>query len=121
MKQSAVWGDAVERAIERGFNISDWLLRVDPKEHERVIQYQKFLQGSFKEAFIDQLTVMSMKALAFSHDFALCFFPKEKCEDPECSVCKDEGGHEKYVTHMKNMCEYADFTTYLETVIDEDE
>jgi len=121
MKSEQVWRDSIERALDRGFNLYEWDKKHDPEAHSRYLKQLDIVGCSYQQAVCSLLTYTKMKALAFSHEFALCFFPREKCEDPECIICKNEGGHHKHVTHMKAMCEYADFTAYLEIIMDEED
>jgi hypothetical protein len=117
-----VWEDAIEKAVKNGLDLAKWSEANDQKEFERVLEDQKFLKISFKEAFVARLTPMKMKALAFSHEFAEKFFPKEFCDDSDCPVCAGDKkvGHDCFIRHMKTMCDYADFTYYLEIVMDEE-
>ena len=118
MKATEVWKDAIERAVDHGFDPEAWDKKYDEHIHQKALSQMELISCTYAEAFVIFLSYVKMKAVAFSQEFALCFFPREICEDPECFVCKEQGGHYKYVTHMKNMCEYADFTAYLEIILD---
>ena len=118
MEHKVVWEKSVRKAVEGGFNLEDWNKRVDPESHAMVEKVVAEAQCSYVEAFFLGLKPTKMKALAYSHDFAQAFFPKTKCDDDECVICKNDGGHSKHIAHMKEMCEYCDFTFYLDIILD---
>jgi len=119
-REPVVWKNAIELAIENGFDIKKWYDICDPLGSQIIESQSKVVKTSFAEESKKYISYTKMKALAFSHDFALAFFPRTKCEDGECTFCKDQGGHESYMKHLKVMCEYENFTCYLEKIMDEE-
>jgi len=118
MEHKVVWENAIRKAIEGGFDLEDWNKRYFPENHSKLEKMVLEAKCAYIEAFLLTLTPMKMKAMAFSHDFAQGFFPKDLCAEAECSVCKEYGGHANHTGHMKKMCDYCDFTFYLEIILD---
>ena len=119
-QESIVWKTAIELAIENGFDIKKWYDRCDPLGAQIIESQCKQKSISFAEEAKKYISYTKMKAMAFSHDFALAFFPKTKCEDETCTFCKEQGGHETYMNHLKSMCEYENFACYLAKIMDEE-
>ena len=120
-KEQKIWKEVLEIAIENKFNIQTWYERCDLLGSQVIAMQCRQNRVPFAEEAKKYMSYTKMKAMAFSHDFALAFFPRKKCEDAECSFCKGDGlGHEQYLEHLKMMCEYENFTCYLEKILDEE-
>jgi len=120
-REEEIWKDSLKRAVENKFDYLLWHRKCDPLGHQIITSQARMERISFDEMALKFISYTKMKAIAFSHEFAIAFFPKIICSDQECSICKAGGGHNNHIFHMQQMCTYENFTAYLEKILDEEE
>jgi hypothetical protein len=106
-KEERIWKDSLKRAIERGFSYMTWHSKYDPLGYQIISSQARLERKPFDELAIRFLNYTKMKAIAFSHEFAIAFFPNKQGD--------------VHIYHMQQMCTYENFTSYLEEILDEEE